>query len=75
MERLKPCPFCGAVAKITRIRGSERPYVAVCQKEECQASVGVYSYTRAEAAKVWNRRVKVDQSVDPSKKLNNQLKY
>lgn len=57
MERLKPCPFCGAVAKITRIRGSERPYVAVCQKEECQASVGVYSYTRAEAAKAWNRRV------------------
>lgn len=61
MERLKPCPFCGDAAKITRIQGSERPYVAVCQKEECQASVGVYSYTRAEAAKAWNRRVNDDK--------------
>lgn len=61
MEELKPCPFCGAAAKITRIRGYERPYVAVCQKEECLASVGVYSYTREEAAKAWNRRVNDDK--------------
>lgn len=61
MEKLKPCPFCGGEAKITRIRGSERPYVAVCQKGECQASVGVYSYTRAEAAKAWNRRANNDK--------------
>lgn len=61
MEKLKPCPFCGAVAKITRIRGCKRPYVAVCQKGECQASVGVYSYTRAESAKAWNRRANDDK--------------
>ena len=61
MEELKPCPFCGAVAKITRIRGPERPYVVVCQKGECLASVGVYSYTREEAAKAWNRRVNNDK--------------
>lgn len=61
MEKLKPCPFCGAGAKITKASGYERPYVAVCQKEECQASVGVYSYSRAEAAEQWNRRANDDK--------------
>lgn len=58
---LKPCPFCGGNAKVIRVGSGyerlEKPYVAVCQNDDCGASLGQYSATKQEAADRWNERV------------------
>lgn len=59
--KLRTCPFCGSDAQIIRPSppGVFPPkYVAICKNADvCEASVGVYSSTRAEAANKWNMRV------------------
>lgn len=50
---LKPCPFCGGIAKTIKNHGVYQ-YFVVCQ--HCEASVGNASGTRKEAEEVWNTR-------------------
>lgn len=56
--KLKTCPFCGADAWFVRPAGVFPPkYVVVCKNADvCEASVGNYSPTKAEAANKWNKR-------------------
>jgi Lar family restriction alleviation protein len=57
MEELKACPFCGGealVINVTPYNGCN--YTGVCQNLECGANIGIYSDTREEAIKAWNKR-------------------
>lgn len=54
MSELKPCPFCGASAKLWRWNGGTR--IDCSEWDSKQHLVGVYGETDEEAADRWNRR-------------------
>lgn len=54
-KNLKPCPFCGAEARIIKHHGRDW-YIAVCN--DCGASRGDFSHSRKEAAESWNQRAR-----------------
>ena len=64
MTRLKPCPFCGAIAHIGELKKSLKSprYIVHCSntKGDCIASrsdvFGRHYYSEMEAADAWNRR-------------------
>lgn len=59
MEKLKPCPFCGEVVRMT-----ERPeddmfgFWHKTMEGKCPLRVGVFIHrvSREEAIEIWNRR-------------------
>ena len=62
MMELKPCPFCGGEAKVVvQHKSIRKPYVVVCEDEECMASVGIFSVTKEDAIDRWNRREPIDK--------------
>lgn len=54
MEPLKPCPLCGAMAKIRRNNGFDT-YRVSCINPSCRCNIGACA-TLQEAAEKWNRR-------------------
>lgn len=63
MEKLKPCPFCGG--KNIRVWNTSTPWVSC---DDCLASTSCVP-TEKEAIERWNRRAKVEQSVEVSEKV------
>lgn len=59
MDKLKPCPFCGADGRM-RYRSGTDDYIAECSNDMCPASFMIgWSYdTEEEAAEAWNRRTR-----------------
>jgi len=55
---LKPCPFCGALARFRdRIYGLQRHFRVECGNLHCQVNSHTALFdTKAEAAAAWNRR-------------------
>ena len=59
MEELKPCPFCGKKAIITKlVMGDKEEYFGVaCSGWSCPTSSIIPNYTTEdEAIEAWNRR-------------------
>lgn len=54
-EELKPCPFCGSKAFITRFEQGVDAYYVVCGNPECAAGIGLEK-PEAEAIAAWNAR-------------------
>lgn len=57
--KLRTCPFCGSDAHFISPSGSYPPkFVVICNNVDvCEASIGNYSLTKAEAANRWNKRI------------------
>lgn len=56
-EKLKPCPFCGAKAKLEQ--GMERVYPiwrVKCTFNQCGAEIAFGEHYKDCAIKAWNRR-------------------
>lgn len=59
-DKLKPCPFCGGEAEITKtfLYGKVAGYFASCKKCDCQ----LRTYASKQGAKnSWNRRADNDR--------------
>lgn len=54
MIELKPCPFCGGEAEITKWYEG---YFVECREQHCGGTIGAYK-TEAEAIEAWNTRAK-----------------
>ena len=54
MNKLKPCPFCGGLAKITGSQYCTDMRWVICK--DCHASTTVLD-SEEEAIEAWNRRV------------------
>ena len=64
-DELKPCPFCGGEAEITKWHEG---YFAECKKQHCGGTIGAYK-TEEEAIEAWNKRSERTCKVTPSKNL------
>lgn len=53
-EKLKPCPFCGGEAEITKTYAFDYYFYVGCQR--CRVETGYYD-TEEEAINAWNTRV------------------
>ena len=64
IEELKPCPFCGGDAEITKWHEG---YFVECKKQRCGGTIGAYK-TEEEAIEAWNTRAertcKAEQDYD-----------
>ena len=56
-DALKPCPFCGGLAKASSASGAES--VSQVQCNRCGAATNCFMY-RSEAIAAWNRRAPVE---------------
>lgn len=64
MDELKPCPFCGAEAKMLphehnglRLQGGGIDWCVICQNEDTECNVRLlYCQSKEEAIQQWNRR-------------------
>lgn len=55
MDKLKPCPFCGAAANIRF--DFKHDYVVFCTNEFCMLNELEYGFdSEEEAIEAWNRR-------------------
>ena len=63
MNNLKPCPFCGSEAGISRVREDADIWIVGCDEILCPGYIWkaapVY-YTRELAEEYWNRRQQPD---------------
>ena len=59
-EELKPCPFCGGDAEITKWHEG---YFVECKKQRCGGTIGAYK-TEEEAIEAWNTRAKDGNDAD-----------
>jgi len=60
-EKLKPCPFCGGIAKLFSFDVAYNPvrlkdWELQCMNDDCGVTTGTW-YTKEQAINVWNRRV------------------
>lgn len=51
-EELKPCPFCGGEAEITKWHEG---YFVECREQSCGGTIGAYK-TEEETIEAWNTR-------------------
>ena len=59
-----PCPFCGAVPKLSR-RGSPFCFFMVmCQADECPANPAAEASNHDDAVARWNKRAPVNTPVE-----------
>ena len=68
LSDLKPCPFCGGVAKLYREQGVGGINGSIVRCEKCGAKAAwkQMSYTTAcdhEAIEAWNRRAKDERTM------------
>ena len=56
LPELKPCPFCGGVAKLYETSDDRYPFQARCDDGDCYGWHDSYAYTTEEAARNWNKR-------------------
>ena len=57
MDKLEPCPFCGAEAALYAPSKNDS-WSVVCENEGVECNVRLlYCLTREEAVQQWNRRV------------------
>ena len=57
MDKLKPCPFCGAKA-ILYAPSINDSWSVICQNEDAECNVRLlYCNSKEEAIEQWNRRV------------------
>ena len=52
-NKLKPCPFCGGDAEITKWHEG---YFVECKEQRCGGTIGAYK-TEEKAIEAWNTRV------------------
>ena len=52
IEELKPCPFCGGDAEITKWHEG---YFVECKKQRCGGTIGAYK-AKQKAIEAWNTR-------------------
>ena len=69
MDELKPCPFCGAEARVCGfhyslldIAGEPKDFCVICN--DCSASSYHYANTPDKAIAAWNRRANDDSCKD-----------
>lgn len=60
MDKLKPCPFCGAEAELVDCEIHPRWYVR-CTNKYCAIEQEVCVMSKATAIKRWNRRTDKDE--------------
>ena len=58
MEKLKPCPFCGSEAYVTRhiFFGTDDTFGVICKNGKCYTSGWQFYGTEKDAVEAWNRR-------------------
>lgn len=68
MEKLKPCPFCGGVARIEVVKPHTHKlatFMPDCEGRafiECRCGAAICGKTRNDAIAKWNRRTKSEGS-------------
>ena len=62
-DRLKPCPFCGGEARITKLPKSVKPKAFHIGCSQCGA-VKILFMTEEEAIRQWNTRKPMDRIVE-----------
>ena len=63
-NRLKPCPFCGGQAELTKFYNGEcDKYIVQCQNPNCQAET-TCSDEAEDVVAIWNRRLNEKGEID-----------
>ena len=64
-SELKPCPFCGAPARMTRfnVSGEETTHIECANDDQCKVLVDIKHINEDVAIEAWNRRASVNPDV------------
>lgn len=66
MDKLKPCPFCGGVARILSVGFGYKVY---CTNPDCEVSPQTWGELTYEAAiDAWNKRADDAPAIEPERK-------